>query len=444
LRDEGFQRSLSRCGALLVEQLASSAVPDAAPEQPAQGIPFHGRVLDAGRAFLRAGAVVFTLAGTLAAATAPTESAAQALGQEAVRIKDRNIDVSRQGATELPRSEGDQALVDGWPLYRTERGQAAFNDAMATLKATDGAAPASGAFKGCEGLECNLSLPVLGSDGWIPPGRIWVSPSEYVLIVHSPRLRDGQTYRRRAYRDMRYFVFHEFHNSTRNTDPFDTISSHSGTVFVPFYMSKQWTDAKGRRFVIVLQVAPYDVVSFHATDKGSAGPGMEVAKNMSDALEPLQGHAGILVATIAKTAAPQLEVVNHGGTEGLPMLTEYQRRLQTLRARPGAPIVVMPFMPAQAQRVATATGRLGDMIVHRGESPLIPVAKRGIVPPRDEIPEPATVSVRSATLTTDPVPTLIGPIRPATRSAPRAEPTLVEPIRPATRPAALPSNGPGR
>ena len=106
---------------------------------------------------------------------------------------------------------------------------------------------------------------------------------------------------------MRYFVFHEFHNSTRNTDPFDTISSHSGSVFVPFYMSKQWTDARGRRFVIVVQVAPYDVVSFHATDKGSAGPGMEVAKNYTDALEPLQGLAGILVATILKTAAPQLE-----------------------------------------------------------------------------------------------------------------------------------------
>ena len=28
---------------------------------------------------------------------------------------------------------------------------------------------------------------------------------------------------------MRYFVLHEFHNSTRNTDPFDTISSHSGS-----------------------------------------------------------------------------------------------------------------------------------------------------------------------------------------------------------------------
>jgi hypothetical protein len=239
---------------------------------------------------------------------------------------------------------------------------------------------------------------------------------------------------------MRYFVFHEFHNSTRNTDPFDTISSHSGSVFVPLYMSKQWTDARGRGFVIVLQVGPYDVVSFHATDKGSAGPGMEVAKNYADALEPLQGLAGILIATILKTAAPQLQVVNHGGTEGLPMLTEYEHRLATLRARPGAPIVVLPFVPARAQRVATATGRLEDLIVRRGASRLIPIAARGIVPPRDEIAEPATATMRSAWLSTDPMPTLIEPIRPATRPAPRPEPTLIEPIRPAIRPATLSAN----
>ena len=440
LRDEDVQIPVGRLGAPSGEQFASSTLPGTA----AQDIPFRGRVLDAFRALFRAGAVVLTLAGPLAALIAPTESAAQAVGQDAAPVKNRHIDVSREGATKLPRSEDDQALVDGWPLYRTERGQAAFNDVMATLKATDGAAPASGAFKGCEALQCNLSLPVLGSDGWIPPGRLWVSPTEYVLIVHSPRLRDGQSYRRRSSRDMRYFVFHEFHNSTRNTDPFDTISSHSGSVFVSFYMSKQWTDAKGRRFVIVVQVAPHDVVSFHATDKGSAGPGMEVAKNYTDALEPLQGLAGILVATIVKTAAPQLEVVNHGGTEGLPMLTEYQRRLQTLRARPGAPIVVLPFVPAQAQRVATATGRLEDLIVRRDASPLIPVAKRGIVPPKDETSEPATVPVRSASLAADPVPTLIGPITAATRPAPQSEPTLVGPIRPATRPATLPGNDSGR
>jgi hypothetical protein len=240
---------------------------------------------------------------------------------------------------------------------------------------------------------------------------------------------------------MRYFIFHEFHNSTRNTDPFDTISSHSGSVFVPLYMSKQWTDARGRRFVIVVQVAPHDVVSFHATDKGSAGPGMEVAKNYTDALEPLQGLAGIVIATIVKTAAPQLQVVNHGGTEGLPMLTEYERRLQTLRARPGAPIIVLPFTPAPAQRVVTASGRLEDLIVSRGASAPIPIAQRGITPPRDEITASAAAPVRSASLTLDPVPTLIGPIMPAIRPAPRPEPTLVEPIRPATRPASLPGNG---
>ena len=351
--------------------------------------------LDAGRAFFRAGTVVLTLVGPLAVAMTPTTSAAQAIGPDAMPVKNRNIDASRARAAQLPRSEGDQAIVDGWPLYRTERGQAAFNEAMATLKATDGTAPPPQAFKGCTGLECNLSLPTLGADGWLPPGRIWVSPTDYVVIAHSPRLRGDQSYRRRAYRSMRYFVFHEFHNGTRNIDPYDTISSHKGPVFVPLYISKQGADAKGRRFVIVVQVAPYDVMSIHATNHGSAGPGMEVAKNPSDALEPLQGQAGILVATIIKMAASHLQVVNHRGAEGMPMLQAYERRLATLRSRAGAPAVALPFVPAPAQRVAAATGRLDDLILRRGASPRIPIAERGF------LPQPAPTSagtLRSASL----------------------------------------------
>ena len=137
----------------------------------------------------------------LASALAPKECAAQVPQSDLLPIKNRNIEVSRAGATQLPRSEGDQSIVDGWPLYRTERGQAAFNDVMAALKVTRTTAPNPAAFQGCERLECGVSLPALTQDGWIPPGRIWVSPSEYILVVHSPRLRDGQSYRRRAVRE---------------------------------------------------------------------------------------------------------------------------------------------------------------------------------------------------------------------------------------------------
>jgi hypothetical protein len=365
------------------------------------------------------------------AATAPTPSAAQVAWHGAVPLKDRNIDVSREEATERPRSEEDQALVGGWPLYRTKRGQEAFNDAMATLKATDAAAPAAKAFKGCAELECNLSLPPLTADGWIPSGRLWVSPGEYALFVHSPRLGEGQAYRRRARRDMKYFVFHEFHNSTRNTDTYDTISSHSGSVFVPFYMSKQGIDAKGRRFVIVVQVAPYDVVSIHASNWGSAGAGIEVAKNMSEALEPLQALAGILVATILETAAPHLRVVNHAGSEGLPMLNGYERRLATLRARRDGPAVALPFVPALPQRVATATGRLEELIARGGASAHIPIAERGIVP-------------LTPTLAGTLAPTLIEPPRLAVRPPPPPEPTLIGPIRAATRPAPPPGDSASR
>jgi hypothetical protein len=480
-------------------------------------------------ALRRAGAVLLALAGLLCVVTVPTKSAAQTL------LKSRNIDVSRERATEQPLCEGDQAIIDGWPLYRTDRGQAAFNDAMATLQATDEAGPAPEAFRGCAGLACNLALPSIGADGWIPSGRLWVSPTDYVLFVHSPRLADGRTYRRRVASTMRYFVLHEFHSSTRNTDPFDTISSHSGSVFVPLYMSKVWTDAQGRRFVMVIEVAPYDVVSIHAANKGSAGPGMEVAKNMAETLEPLQGLAGILVATIIKAAAPHLEVVNHHAAEGLAMLTAYQNRLAILRERPGAPRVALPYVPAVAGRVAAAAGRLEELIESRGASPVATAARgaqevrvaaappatpalsplasylranlltlkrlpdfAGIIPqdvaaiaeeppaagvvylldanqqilgwiraqqergvvvhgkyvyaPADGALAPATpfeldlskpASLRSASLTPwrqmQPIdePTLVEPIRPATRPA-SAEPVLVEPIRPAIRPV-----GPG-
>lgn len=328
--------------------------------------------------------LALALAGVAGAPIAPAHSA----GLDASPIRDRHIGASRVKAASLPRSEGDQAIVDGWPLYRSERGQAAFNAAMATLQATDGASPAAAAFAGCTDLECPLSLPQIGDDGWIPSGRVWVSPTDYVLIVHSPRLADGQRYRRRSSREMRYFVFHEFLNSSRNVDPYDTISSHSGSVFVPLYMSKQARDARGRHFVVVVQVAPYDVLSIHATNYGSAGAGMEVAKNPGDALEPLQGLAGIVIASIVKSRAPQLKIVNHHGPEGQPMLAMYERRLALLGGRQGAVAVRLPFTPAPARQVAIATAGLDDLVLKRGASPRLTLAERTIVPPRKALAVP--------------------------------------------------------
>jgi hypothetical protein len=330
------------------------------------------------RALFATGAVVLWLALALAPAIVPNAAVAQG---GAPLIRNQNVDVPRTAAAEAPRSEGEQALVDAWPLYRTERGQEAFNEAMATLKATDGPAPQMAAFQGCADLQCNLSLPRVSADGWIPPGRLWISPTQYLLVAHSPRLAAGQAYRRRMFREMKYYVLHEFQNSSHNTDLYDTISAHSGSVFVPLYMSKQSIDAKGRHFVVVVQVAPYDVVSIHASNHGSAGPGMEVAKNPAEALEPLQGLAGILIATMLKAAAPQLQVVNHQNVEGLPMLSAYEGRLALLRAHPQLPTVALPFVPAAAQRVTAATGRLDELIGRRGASTRPAIAERGSAPP---------------------------------------------------------------
>ena len=321
---------------------------------------------------------VIAAAAACLALLGPTLPAADA--QDAgLPIKSRHSGVLREGAAQAPRTESDQTRVDGWPLYRTERGQQAFNDAMATLKATDGAAPAAPAFKGCSNLDCPHALPRIDREGWLPAGRIWVSPTDYVLIAHSPRLGASAAYRRRSVMNMTYFVFHEFHNSSRNTDLYDTVSSHRGHVFVPFYMGKPATDANGRRFVVVLQVAPYDVVSVHASNLGSAGPGIEVARNAGDAVEPLQNLAGILVASIAKEATPRLQIVNHRGREGEPMREAFERRQAWLRNRPAAAVVTLPFVPAPAQRVAAATAQLDSLVQRRGASPRIPVAERAIV-----------------------------------------------------------------
>ena len=394
------------------------------------------------------------LAGAFALLVALCLSAGPLAAQEGP-IKDRHLGSSRAGAAQMPRSEGDQAIVDGWPLYRTERGQAAFNATMATLKATEAQAPAAGAFKGCERLQCVLSLPSIGADGFIPAGRIWVSPGEYVLVVHSPRGSGRNANRRRGRQGMRYFVFHEFHNSTRNTDLYDTISAHKGSVFVPFYMSKSATDAFGRRFVVVVQVAPYDVVSVHATNFGSAGPGIEVARNWTDAVDPLQNLAGIVIASIAKAASNGLKVVNHGGNEGLPMLKAYAQHLEGLRGKAQVPGVTLPFVPAAPARMASASARLRDLILRPGASPRIPVAARAVVPPKfaPEAAEPpvaetadeiAALIIKTAAEAETP-PMLIRPVELARRPTRTSgsEPVLLGPIRPAVRPQGRPTVGGG-
>jgi hypothetical protein len=290
-------------------------------------------------------------------------------------ILQRHMDADRSQATSYPRSEGDQAIVDHWPVYRTERGQAAFNAALATVRATHGAGPPASTFARCPDLSCQLTLPSISSTGWVPPGRYWVAHDRYVIVSHSPR-RWSARHRRSA---MEVFVFHEFHNSSRNTDTFDTISSHGGSVFVPFYLTKTFRDTAGRAAVAIVQVAPFDVVSVHATNHGSAGPGVEVAKNADDDLQPLQATAGVLLAAMIKAAAPQLTVVNHRGVEGLPMLRAWEARVEMARA-PQAAKLIVPFTPIIASLETIAVRSIDDIVLRRGAAPSVPLADRGIAP----------------------------------------------------------------
>ena len=284
-----------------------------------------------------------------------------AAGWDQRPIVERNIDVPRGGATRRPASEFDQSLYLNWPIYRTPQGQGAFNAAMATLKSSAGPAPSASRFKDCFDLHCKLELPEFDQGGWYPSGRLWVSPKEYILFVKWPR-RPPAFVKRRGRRTMRYFVFHEFHNGTGDTDPYDTVSSHNRRIFVPFYLSKTFRDAQGRRFVVLIQVAPYDVRSIHASNRNSAGPGIEVSKNRSDRLQSLQAKAGIVIATMVKRSAPQLRVVHHRGSEGRPMLRAYIERVRTLRTERKRTRITLPFQVAHPRKIRTAKADLVSLI----------------------------------------------------------------------------------
>ena len=298
-------------------------------------------------------------------------SVAHAASLDGQPIAGRHAHITRDVAAGQPRRENDQVIVNGWPMYRTNRGQEAFNHAMATLRATEGPPP-RGMGQRCAHLNCPVALPRLSLSGWIPAGRLWVSPNDYVLIVHSPRRSKYDPGRRRSPRAMRYFVFHEFHNSTGNTDVFDTISAHRWSVFVPFYLGKPGRDAQGRNYVIVVQVAPHDIVSRHARVFGNAGPGIEVAKNRREPLTRLQAVAGIVVATIVKRAVPKLRMVHHRGSEGLPMLRAYRARQAAWKRMRGRRRLRLPFVAADPVRVANATGSLASLIVHTGPMRALP------------------------------------------------------------------------
>jgi hypothetical protein len=60
------------------------------------------------------GAAALALAAPLAATSASADPFARPAAQDTLLIKDRHLDTPRKGvAAELPRSEGDQAVVDG-------------------------------------------------------------------------------------------------------------------------------------------------------------------------------------------------------------------------------------------------------------------------------------------------------------------------------------------
>ncbi|MEL6746701.1 MAG: hypothetical protein AAFO79_02640 [Pseudomonadota bacterium] len=298
----------------------------------------------------------------------------------------------RTGANRRPRSQLDQGIVSGWPMYRTPRGQSAFNRAMATLAATQTQGPGADQFAGCADLKCRLTLPAFDSKGWFPEGRLWTSPRSYIVFVRSPRgPRRGSSYRRLSSKAMRYFVFHEFHNSTGNTDVYDTVSAHRRSVFVPFYLSKSRRDIFGRTFVTLVQTAPWNVRSRHAANFRNQGSGVEVAKNVRDKLEPLQATAGILLAQMVLNKKSNVKVVRHRGSEGRPML----RAFQAWRKGRSSRRLRVPFTKANAKAIAAASVDFNQLVLKPGATPAEAAARLAARPFR-LLPKPAAGAVRTA------------------------------------------------
>ena len=236
-----------------------------------------------------------------------------------------------------------------------------------------------------------------------------------MLIVHSPRLRDGASYRRRSQRDMRYFVLrvpqqHAQHRPLRHH------LRPQRQRFVPLYMAssrrRPRPPLRHRR-----AGRPLRRRQPACHDKGSAGAGVEVAKDTSDELQPLQALGRASCHHHRQGRSPQLAVVHHRGVEGLPMLNALQRRLAILREQPEDPRRPLPFMPAHPERVARANASLHDLITSPRRLGRNPRRQCAFLPPRGTIVS-ATGPMRATSGGGDPVPVLVAPLRLATRPAP--------------------------
>jgi hypothetical protein len=192
-------------------------------------------------------------------------------------------------------------------------------------------------------------------------------------------------------------------------------------------------DAHGRAFVMVVQVAPIDVVSVHASNMGSEGPGIEIALNTGDTMDPLQGVGAMLAATMAKAAVPRLTVVNHRGEEGRAALRAYE----THRRAAGGTRLTVPFTPAAAPQVASATGRLDALLAPLNGSAPIAVARRSFVPPKGEPTDPG-IDIPPLAMAAVPVPRvsfLGNRPEPSAGGVSAVEPKLIAPPRLVGRPS---------
>src|SRR5262249_32639555 len=113
LRNGKSGRSLGWLGAPFQKLRGSSAPVGTQDKGHAQRTPLRDHTRSVWRALLRASANVLALAAPLAL-IAPAATGTQRSEEDSTPIVSRNVGMVRAGAAERPRSEGDQALVNGW------------------------------------------------------------------------------------------------------------------------------------------------------------------------------------------------------------------------------------------------------------------------------------------------------------------------------------------
>lgn len=247
-------------------------------------------------------------------------------------------------------------------------------------------------------------------DGWLPEGElvpgVRIVREEWAGRPHKGRLRD----------DNSIFVFHEtqvigskgepIDDARRIIDSWKSATGGRRGVYTPLMVSKTQIDREGKPYVEVIQIAPIQEYSAHASRLGNQnGSGVEVAMQQGDIPEPMQVKAAAAIADAVKGWKPDIRFVNHQDPEGLAMKNVIAAREARLPApSPGDATKFAEILKQKGTAVASAASlREGQSVVPVPKpAPLSKVAEVKAPASAAERPVPITVADNGETLPIEP------------------------------------------